>query len=229
MPNGGTRSRDHRRGPIVRHPLRRARLRAPGALVVAALLVTVAACASSGPSGPPEAGPPLPQGVAVSVGVDGDGSFYSFASDLGPSLALAAYAATLEGAGYAPTGAGRGWERFSDGRRTIAARAEPGPPSMVLVRELTGAGGPGMPVAPTATTTPGGSTPASPAASGPTPDGATPATPKPTTPGTSDTKPGRRPDPPHGTSTGLGNDSGKGNAGGGKPDPTPRPTKAPKP
>lgn len=244
MTAGGTLSRDDRRGPIVHHTLRRARLRALGVLAAAALVVTVDACAGGGrPSGPPDAGLPFPQGVIVSVGVDGDGSFYSFTSSLDPDLALAAYSTTLEAAGFADGGTARGWEQFSDGQRTLAVRAEPGPPTLVLVREVAVAGGSGTPADPTATTPPASPAPGSPVASDQPPGGTTTATPRPTPPGRSETKPGRKPDPPHGTSTGIGNGNGnpggngkgnpggngKGNAGGAKPDPTPRPTKSPKP
>ena len=239
MTVGGTLSRDDRRGPIVHHALRWPRLRAPGVLAAAALVVTLAACAGGGrPSGSPDAGLPFPQGVIVSVGVDGDGSFYSFTSSLDPDLALAAYSTTLEAAGFADGGTARGWEQFSDGHRTLAVRAEPGPPTLVLVREVAVAGGSGTPVDPT-TTAPASPAPGSPVASDQPPGGSTTATPKPTPPGRSETKPGRKPDPPHGKSTGIGNGNGnpggngKGNAGGAKPtpkpDPTPRPTKSPKP
>lgn len=207
----------------------RTRRGASAILLVAAMAAAAACGAGADLPVAGDLGLPVPRGVDVQVGLDGDGSFLRFTSDLEPDLALAEYGETLTAAGFTPAGSSRGWTSFTDGARTIAARAEPGPPTVILVREIAAALTPASPgTAPGFSAAPGSPVPggsAKPSIAVPTgqdepgtTDGATPAparaTATPKAPGTSGAKANRKPDPPHGNSSGNGNGKGNGNGNG---------------
>ncbi len=216
--------------------------------MVGALVVSACAGGGTQPAGTPDV--PVPPGLAVDVGLDEGGSFYRLTYDLEPDLALAAYAGTLEAAGFRAVGVRRGWTHFTDGRLVIAARTEPGPPTLVLVRVIEG-GGNGQSPYPVGTGDPSATPVVAPPSALPSVQPGQPTAP----PGKTQAAPVRRPDPPHRASSGNAGGNGNGNSGGngngnsggngngnsggkpdatprnsgGKPDATPRPTKSPKP
>jgi hypothetical protein len=181
--------------------------------VLAALALLTMGCASHDGDPPSGADVPLPPGVTAEMGVDGGGRFYLFSSTLEPDLALAAYAITLEQAGYSPAGTERGWALFTGERGTIAVRAEPGPPTLVLVRPLFAPDDAPPAEDPVQTATSplpeAGADPEPPGAGSGVGAGSPGASPGPAPAATPAARPGRRPDPPHGSQSGIGDGNGQ--------------------
>jgi hypothetical protein len=177
----------------------------------------LAACGQNGPSpteAPQGAGPissrsasiPRPDLATVALGssgpgYDGSSDFLSFASELSPAKALAAYVSQLLDAGYRDAGRQGAWRVFVDSSLTVWVRVgSAGPPTSLVVRfATTGAAGQDDPAAHSSSAAP---EPANAAGTGtqsirnaPNPtDGVTSA---------------RRPDPPHAAGqAGTGSPSG---------------------
>lgn len=125
----------------------------------------MAACGQNGPSpteAPQGAGPnssrsasiPRPDLATVALGssgpgYDGSSDFLSFASELSPAKALAAYVSQLLDAGYRDSGRQGAWRVFVDSGLTVWVRVgSAGPPTSLVVRFApTEAAGQGDPVA----------------------------------------------------------------------------------